>query len=109
MGRMPIEVEVSMKVPSLTVRSPGKPDQRIDNSNVRFSKRIFVEAIPKAGEWLQLSSMHGEPFECTVTRSDWHEEKNIFIVACSFSRRSITPAEHDALLHDPEWATKLLP
>jgi hypothetical protein len=106
---MAIEVEVNMRVPSLTVRSPGKPDQRIDNSNVRFSKRISVESIPKPGEWLQLSTRSGEPFECTVSRSDWSEEKNLFIVTCAFSRRSITHAEHDALLSDPEWATKQLP
>jgi hypothetical protein len=106
---MPIDVEVNLRIPSLMIRQPGKPDQRLDNSSVRFAKRIIVEAIPKAGEWLQLSTRAGEPFECTVTRSDWSEEKNLFVVSCTFSRRSISPDEHNALLSDPDWATKQLP
>jgi hypothetical protein len=106
---MPIEVEVSLRIPSLTFRSPDKPDQKIDNGSIRFSKRIQVEAIPKAGDWLSLTTRSGEPFECTVTRSDWSEDKNVFVVSCTYSRRSITPAEHEALLNDPDWATKQLP
>ena len=105
---MPIDVEVNLKVPSLTVREPGKPDRRIDNSNVRFGKRMAVEAIPKPGEWLQLSAF-GETFECTVSRSDWHESKNVFVVSCAFSPRSMTHAQLEALLNDPDWATKQLP
>ena len=105
---MPIDVEVNMKIPSLTVRSPGKPDRKIDNSTVRFTKRITVEAIPKPGHWLSLSTRFGEPFECTVTRTDWNEEKDLFVVSCTYSRRSITADEHHALLTDPDWATKQL-
>jgi hypothetical protein len=105
----PIDVEVNMRVPSLMLRSADKADQRIDNSSVRFTKRITVESIPKAGVALQLSTRQGQPFECTVTRSDWSEEKNLFIVSCTFARRSITADEHQALLNDPDWATKLLP
>jgi hypothetical protein len=105
---MPIEVEVNLKIPSLTVHSPGKPDQRIDNSSVRFSRRITVEAVPKPGDWLPLSTRFADPFECTVTRVDWNDEKNLFVVSCTYSRRSITGGEHDALLTDPDWATKQL-
>ena len=105
---MPIEVEVNMKVPSLTVRAPGTPDQKIDNGAIRFTKRIMVEAIPKSGDWLQLSTRFGEPFECTVTRADWSAENNLFVVSCAYSRRSITATEHNALLTDPDWATKQL-
>ena len=107
---MPIDVEVNLKVPSLTVRVPGKPEpQRIDNGSVRFTKRTTVEAIPKPGDWLPLSTRFGEPFDCTVTRAEWDEEKNIFIVSCSYARRSITADEHTALLNDSDWATKQLP
>ena len=105
---MPIDVEVNLKVPSLTVSSPGKPDQRVDNSYTRFTKRIAVESIPKTGDALQLSTKFGEPFECTVTRADWHDDKNMFVVSCSFARRSISAAEHTALLTDPEWVSKPL-
>ena len=104
-----MDAEVNLKIPSLTVRPVGKPDQRIDNGSVRFTKRITVEAVPKPGDWLQLSTRFGEPFDCTVTRTDWDEEKNIFVISCSYARRSITADEHTALLTDPDWATKQLP
>ena len=106
---MPIDVEVNLKVPSLTVSAPDKSDQRIDNSSVRFTKRMTVEAIPKPGDAVHLSTRSGEPFEGTVTRSDWSEDKNIFIVSCAYFRRSITAEAHEALLTDPEWTTKQLP
>jgi hypothetical protein len=104
---MPIEVEVSLKIPSFTARVAGEPDRKVDNSMVRFAKRIVVEAIPKAGDTLSLSTRTGAPFECTVTRADWDEHKNMFVIACSHARRSI-PSEHDALLADPDWTSKLL-
>jgi len=106
---MAIDVEVNLRVPSLVVRAAGKPDQRIDNGSLRFAKRIPVEAIPKPGDWLPVSTRGGEPWECTVTRCDWSEEKNLFVVSCAYGRRSITPEEYDALLNDPDWTTKQLP
>src|SRR5437868_3358567 len=106
---MPIEVEVNLKIPSLTIRSATNAETRIDNGSVRFIKRVAVDAIPKPGDRLTLSTRRTPAFECTVTRSDWSEEKNVFIVSCSYARRSITPEEHDALLTDPEWSSKQLP
>jgi hypothetical protein len=90
------------------IRTPDKPDRKVDNSSVRFNKRITVESIPKPGESLQVS-MQGDSFECTVSRADWDEGKNMFVVACTLARRSITPAEFEALQTDPEWATTQLP
>ena len=106
---MPIDIEVNLKIPGLTVRSAAKPDQKIDNGSVRFSKRITVEAVPKPGDWLPLATRFGDPFECTVMRADWSEEKNLFVVSCAYSRRSITADEYNALLTDADWATKQLP
>src|SRR6266403_5820907 len=82
--RVAIDVEVNLKIPSLTIRSVGKPDQKIDNGAVRFSKRIAVDSVPKPRDWLSLSTQFGDPFECTVTRSDWNEEKNLFIVSSAY-------------------------
>ena len=104
-----VEVEVNLKIPSLTVKSPGKPDQRIDNGSVRFTKRITVDGVPKPDGWLQLSTRIGEPFDCTVTRVEWSDDKNMFVVSCSYGRRSITADEYHALLTDADWATKQLP
>jgi len=106
---MSIEVEISLKIPSLTVKSPSAPDRRIDNGSVRFAKRIQVDAVPKPGDWLPLSTSGADPFECTVSRADWDEQKNVFVVACAYGRRSITHEEYTALVNDPEWATRQLP
>jgi len=106
---MPTEIEVNMRVPTLTVRAPNEPDRRIDNSAVRFIKRIEVPALPKPGEVLALSTDGGRTtFDCTVTRSDWHEERELFVVACGYGRRSMPPHEYQALINDPEWKMKPL-
>jgi hypothetical protein len=31
----------------------------------------------------------GGTFECEVVRSDWHHEKNLFVIACRYRKRSI--------------------
>jgi hypothetical protein len=106
---MPIAVEVNLRIPSLTVTVPGKNPQRIDNGSVRFSKRIDVEAVPKPGNSLSLTTRFGEPFVGTVVRSDWSDDKNLFVVSCVYGRRSITEAEYTALMTDVDWTTKQLP
>jgi hypothetical protein len=98
-----------MRVPTLTVRAANEPDKRIDNSAVRFSKRIDVPALPKAGDLLSLSTDAGKTtFECTVTRSDWHEEKGLFVVACMYAKRSLPVDTYRALVNDAEWTMKSL-
>ena len=87
---MAIDVEVNVKIPRVTVRSPHQADKIIDNSSVRFSKRIKVPAIPKPGASLQLTTSSSEAFECTVTRADWNEERALFVLSCSYSKRSIS-------------------
>jgi hypothetical protein len=106
---MDIEIEVNLKIPSLTIRSPTSADVRVDNGSVRFNKRITVDAIPKPGDRLALSSRFGSAFEAIVSRSDWNEEKSLFVVSCAYGRRSITAQEHNALLMDPDWSTQQLP
>ena len=98
-----------MRVPTLTVRSPNEADRRIDNSAVRFTKRIQVPALPKPGDVLALSTAGGKTtFECTVTRSDWHEEKALFVVACTYAKRSLPLETYSALVNDDEWTMKQL-
>jgi hypothetical protein len=106
---MPTEIEVNMRVPTLTVKAPNEPDRRIDNSAVRFLKRIEVPSLPKAGDSLSLSTDGGRTmFECTVTRSDWHEEKALFVVACTYAKRSLPVEIYSALVNDSEWTMKQL-
>jgi len=106
---MPIEIEVNLRIPSLTIRSAANANMRVDNSSLRFSKPLTVDAMPKTGDRLALTTRTGPAFECIVSRSDWHEEKNRFVVSCAFARRSITSEEHTALMTDPDWSRQQLP
>jgi hypothetical protein len=105
---MAIDVEANMKIPRLTIREANQPDKVIDNSLVRFIKRIQVPAIPKPGSSLTLTASGGQTFESTVTRADWHEEKEMFVVSCSYAKRSISADDYHALVNDPEWTVKPL-
>src|SRR3954464_13241457 len=106
---MATEIEVTLRVPTLTVKTDTELDRRIDNSAVRFTKRIEVPALPKPGDLLSLSTDGGRAtFECTVTRTDWHEEKALFVVACTYAKRSLSVDTYSALVNDSEWRMKQL-
>jgi hypothetical protein len=106
---MPMEVEVNMRIPSLTIRAPGERDTRIDNAAVRFTRITSLPAIPKPGDSLLLTTNKGATtFECTVTRSDWHEEKALFVVSCNYSKRSVSMEMYNTLINDAEWTMKPL-
>jgi hypothetical protein len=85
-------VEISLRIPSLRVRKEGKDaPETISNSDVRFSKRIEMETIPKAGVVLTMATSSGAAFDCEVVRSDWHHDKNMFVIACRFRRPGPPP------------------
>ena len=106
---MPQTVEISLRIPSLRVAREGKDTaETIANSDVRFIKRVDVEAVPKPGGVLQMTVSSGGTFACEVVRSDWHEEKSIFVVACRHSKRSISQAEYEALMNAPDWQMRAL-
>jgi hypothetical protein len=106
---VPIDVEVNLRIPRLTIRSANAPDKVIDNSVVRFTRLAQVPAIPKAGEPLQLAArVPGETIDCVVTRADWSEEKSLFIVSCNYSKKSIPAADYEALVNDADWTMKPL-
>jgi hypothetical protein len=97
-------VEISLRVPSLRVRREDKDTpETISNSDIRFAKRLEVDSIPKAGTMLEMSMSAGAPFQCEVVRSDYHEGKNCFVVACRYSKRSISPAEYQSLMDSSDW------
>jgi hypothetical protein len=106
---MPQSVEISLRIPSLRVKRKDSDDlQTINNSDVRFSKVMDIESIPKPGTVLTMSISSGETFECEVVRSDWHHDKNMFVVACRYSRRSISSVEHQALMNASDWQVRML-
>ena len=102
-------VEISLRVPSLRVKRDGKDaPETISNSDIRFIKRIDVDSIPKNGTVLTMEiGSHGS-FESVVVRSDWHEEKNLFVIACQYKNRSITPTDYQALLDSTDWQLRPL-
>ena len=108
-SRMPITVDANLKIPRLTVRPADAPARLVDNSSVRWIKRITVETIPKPGDTVRLSTRRGPPFDGTVTRVEWNDAKNLFVVSCTYTKRSITGDDYEALLVDPDWIANHLP
>jgi hypothetical protein len=102
-------VEISLRIPSLRVKREDRDDlETINNSDVRFSKSIEVDSIPKPGTVRTMSISSGGTFECEVVRSDWHHDKNMFVVACRYSKRSVSPGEYHALMNASDWQVRAL-
>src|ERR1044071_2062426 len=102
-------VEISLRVPSLRVKREGKDSPAtISNGDIRFIKRIEVDSIPEGGAGLVMEIASHGSCESVVVRSDWHEDKNLFVVACQFRNRSIAPADYQALLHAAGWELRPL-
>jgi hypothetical protein len=106
---MPQIVEINLRLPSLRVKDEhGGEPKNINNSDVRFTKHVELDSIPKPGELLTMSADSGLTFSCEVIQTNWHESKNIFVVACRFERRSISPGEYQAISNSADWLTKPL-
>ena len=102
------QIEVSLRIPNLKQRTLDEDGYPIDHSAVRFKKLVLVPAIPKSGDSLQLTTDSGRIVESTVQRSDWHEERELFVVSCRYSKRSISADDYDALESDPDWQMRPL-
>ena len=105
---MAIAVEVSLRIPNVKNPAMDENGYPIDHGSVRFTKMIVVAAIPKPGVMLVLTTVSGTTFEAEVVRSDWHESRSLFILACRYAKRSIQPHEYVALIDDPEWRMRPL-
>lgn len=106
---MPQTVEISLRIPSLRVRREGKEDpETIANNDVRFSKQVVLDSIPKPGAVINMAVSSGGTFDCEVVRSEWHDAKNMFVIACRYAKRSISPAEYRELMDSSDWLMKPL-
>ena len=107
-GHMSIDVEVNLRIPA--VKEPAKDDRGypINSADVRFIRVVSVPALPKPDALLQLEMRDGSSIECAVNRADWSESKELFIVYCTYSKKSILPAEYNTLLSDPDWEMRPL-
>ena len=105
---MPIDVEVNLRIPA--VKEPAKDDKGypINSADVRFIRMLSVPALPKPDARLQLEMSDGSSIECAVNRADWSDSKELFIVYCTYSKKSILPGEYNALLSDPDWEMRPL-
>src|SRR5678815_1860122 len=102
-------VEISLRIPSLRIRKEDSDTlETINNSDIRFSKQIELDSIPKPGVVLKMAISSGETFDCDVVRSDWHHTKNMFVIACRYSKRSVSPAEYRALMNSSDWQVRAL-
>ena len=101
--------EISLRIPSLRVRREGKDSpETISNSDVRFVKRIELARVPKSGDLLTMTIGSEASFQCEVVASNWHDDKNMFVTACRYSKRSISEAEYQALLNASDWQMRAL-
>lgn len=92
----------------MKVRALDENGYPIDHSQVRFRKVIDVEGIPKSEAMLDLSTSSGRILPARVVRSDWNEDRGLFVVSCQYANRSITLEEYRALADDPGWQMKHL-
>jgi len=103
-----MEVEVRLRVPNMKVRALDENGYPIDHASMRFRKVIEVPKIPKAEEPIELTTRSGRTLPARVVRSDWNEDRGMFVLSCQYGNRSITPEEYGALKEDPAWELKHL-
>ena len=102
-------VEISLRIPSLRIKNESTGvAETIANSDVRFATQIDLDSVPKPGSILELPIDSAQKFACEVVRSDWHDQKNMFVVACRYAKRSISAAEYHALMNAPGWQSRPL-
>jgi len=102
------EVEINLRIPKVTDPLKGAGGWPINNADVRFTKRMHADRVPKAGDAVELMIQPNYTFEAVVTRAEWHEQKAVFIVSCKYAKRSISRPEYVALMEDPAWTMRPL-
>ena len=103
-----IKVEINLRLPNITIRTPHEPTRVLVNADVRFIKRIDVPKLPRIGDRLELSTRGGHSVPVMVKRVDWHDEEALFIVGCQYAERSVSPDVYASLTADPDWSSKPL-
>jgi hypothetical protein len=100
---MPQIVEINLRLPSLRMKAPGSDEAKVvDNSGMRFCKRVELQTIPKAGDALEMSA-GTLSFSCEVVQVNWHESKDIFVVACKYGKPRVLPEDYVAISTAPDW------
>jgi len=105
---VPTDVEIHLRIPAVKDPLKDASGWPINNAEIRFLKRVSVPALPKPGDSLNLTARPDLLFQATVVRADWHEEKELFVVACRYAKTSIPEPHYLAIMHDPDWTLKPL-
>jgi hypothetical protein len=106
---MEMDVEIELRIPTLTVDTEDHTPRKVDNTHVRFRKVMHVPAFPPTGSTIQVTAGNDLKFDCTILRSDWHDEKQLFVLACKYPKQRIIQSDYETLLNDPEWHRQELP
>ncbi len=102
-------VEISLRLPSLRIpREDTDAPRIINNAEVRFCKQIEVASIPKRGVVLTMFTSFGATFDYEVLRSDWHHDKNMFVIACRYVKKSVSAAHYQAFMRASDWQVRSL-
>ena len=105
---MSIEVEINLRIPAIKDPLKDAAGWPINNGDVRFVKRINVQTLPKPGDGVELTTRPDHRFQATVVRTDWRDDKDMFVVSCKYSKQSIPRLEYLAMMEDHEWTRKPL-
>lgn len=99
-------VEVSLRLPARPkLKSPAFPYGVAD---VRFTKQVELEALPKVGESFDMSA-GSLTVPCKVLQRNWDEHKNLMVLACEYGGGSrISNEDYLTILEAPDWTPRTL-
>lgn len=103
-----MHVEINLRIPRVKTPVKDPNGYPIDNGSVRYLRRVTLPALPKPGAVLRLETRAGLELECEVTRADWDEGKELWVVYGRYSKRSIPTEEYHAIIEDPDWEMRPL-
>ena len=103
-----MRAEVRLRVPNMKDRVKNADGYPIDHGEMRFRKIIEVPGIPHAADLLELTTRSGCVLHASIVRVDLDEPRQLFVLSCQYSERTITPDVYAALANDPDWHLKHL-
>ena len=80
----------------------------INASEFKAKCLAILDEVAETGEVLTMDISSGGTFQCEVVRSDWHHEKNMFVIACRYAKRSISFDEYQAFIDSSDWQQRAL-
>jgi hypothetical protein len=100
-------VEVSLRLPTRPkLKSPAFP---YGVSDVRFTKQLELETLPKVGESFDMTAA-SLTVPCKVLQRNWDEHKNLMVLSCEYGGPTrISNEDYLTILEAPDWTPRTLP